>query len=123
MPYSLDWFRQDRVLELQLTGSMNLEEAKQINTALIAYLDKAETTLHMIADATTLESFPKNILQIKNTQAYLQHPKLGWILFVSKPNPLIRFFATTIAQVIATRLRMVATIDECAAILDKIGTN
>lgn len=123
MPYSVAWFRPNHVIQLQLIGSVTLDEAKQINAELVALLDQAESPIHMIADATTLESFPKNILQIKNTQAYLQHPQLGWILFVSKPNPLIRFFATTVAQVIGTRLRMVETISECVAILDKISSN
>lgn len=123
MPYSVDWFRPNHVIQLELIGNVSLEEAKHINTELLALLGQAETTVHMVADATTLENFPKNILQIKNTQAYLQHPKLGWIFFISQPNPLIRFFATTIAQVIGTRLRIVETIDEAVTIIDKIDFN
>lgn len=120
MPYTIEWFQPDHVLKLQLIGTVTLDEAWQINTALVDLLDQSESAIHLIADATPLENFPKNILEIKNTAAYMQHPKLAWIFFISKPNPLVRFFATAIAQVIGTRLRMVANDREALAIIGKI---
>lgn len=122
MPYQVQWHTDDLVGMAVVDGSFSEDELIEVSTALRdRFLEGAADTVHLICDATHVTEYPRNVFVIqKASNIYLQHPQMGWLVFIGSNNPFVKFLASTVTQIAGIRFKYAKTLDEAERILKKI---
>src|SRR5688572_33167539 len=92
MPFQMGWHKEARILKVLVCDDVSLSEAKSLDQALIQYLDSAQQPVHILFDASLVNTFPTSLVEIQNTLNSLNHSQLGWIAFIDgdgQCNPLL----------------------------------
>ncbi len=92
MPFQMGWHKENCIVKVLVCGDITLNDANNLNRALVEYLDCVQQPVHVLFDATQVNSFPTSHLQIKNTLTCMDHAQLGWIAFIddgAAANPLL----------------------------------
>jgi hypothetical protein len=85
MPYQIGWQKEKRIVKLMVHGDMTIAEAKNLNRTVLQYLDQAaNTSVHLLIDATQINRFPNSSLQIRTLFTFLEHPALGHLVFIDQ---------------------------------------
>ena len=119
MPYKDHWLVDKRVGMQQLSGVVTLEDAEASRNGYLRFLEEGEPLVHLLVDVASIEKFPTNLVALKHLAPNVDNPNLGWLLICGAGNPLLRFVASTIAQVAlrGLRLRMFNTTEEALTFL------
>lgn len=122
MAYKAFWYKENRVVYAELIGDFDAQEMIALNQHIRdEYLEKGEAPVHFICDATSLTGYPRNIKVIQEaTQISMKHPAMGWAILVGVDNPLVRYLASIIAQVIGLRFKVAGSLQEAESILEKL---
>ena len=108
MQFGLEWHMPRRVLILTVSGDVSLEELVQFNTAMLSHLEQGVPPVHLVSLGDNIRRVPTNILLIKQTLTYLQHPNMGWTIIVQeKANSLAGFMVSVAAQATGMKMRQV----------------
>jgi len=122
MPYQVSWYYEKRILYSRIEGDITLDEVKAMNDTIVQqYLPQGTPLVHSIVDVTRVGKYPMNVGQLSQAVKF-DNSTSGWLVVVSKANPIIRFFASVITQVSDTRFRMYSTVDEAVTFLAGVDT-
>lgn len=111
MPHTVEWLIQGRIIAVQVNGNITLQDVADIDQKTIALLDSAQTTVHIIADLEALGKFPFDVIGMRRTATYLQHPQLGLIVAYGT-SYIASTFAQLLTQLAGVRLHFARNRDE-----------
>jgi hypothetical protein len=108
MPFQHSWFVNQRVLHLQLTGDVSLEELTDAARVSNALVKSGIPLVHELIDMRDMRQFPNTLSKLAWLVPYLSEPDLGWVLVVTH-NVLVSFLSNTLGQISRARLRVFDT--------------
>ena len=100
MAYSLAWYQPDVVLHLTLDGHPTVAELQDIDQEVTAVLNGSRMKMRLLIDAANLKEGYQTANHLRDTQKYMNHPRLERILVVSdnKLNRLVTLLAFCVAH-------------------------
>ncbi len=122
MPYQTRYSVNERVIHNRLYGEMTPEDPAGFNAATLDLIRSGDAPVHLIFDTSSLE--PVNV-PLKNVVEMVTFPgenKLGWVIIVGE-NPFARFVGSMLMQAGRVKYRMVGSMDEAVAILQRMDTS
>jgi hypothetical protein len=119
MPYKIEWFQPASVVLVKVTGTAEIQDAENINQELLDYLDNASNMLHVLLDFTELASVPLHIHKASAAQAYMKHPRMGWLLVYGTDNGFLKMLGAIVTQLWRVRSRIFSTQAEALAFLEE----
>ncbi len=96
MPFQMGWHKENRIAKVLIYGDVTLAEVTSLDQEISEYLNEAELPVHILFDATQVNTFPTNVLQLREAITCITHPQLGWIAFIddgSPSNPLLNMLS------------------------------
>jgi hypothetical protein len=116
MSYTIDWLAEQRIILLDVTGEVTIDEIMLMQLGLYPLMREEEVPVHCVVDATktvrVLADLPQ-LGRIRVGDVDLQH---GWVLIVCQ-SPTIRFLAYFIAGLSGGRIRVCNSVVEALAFL------
>ncbi|MEO8610734.1 MAG: hypothetical protein ABI690_22745 [Chloroflexota bacterium] len=114
MPYADSWYIEKGVAIQRMYGNVTLEDAEAARNGLAKLLETGTTLVHVLVDVSEVERFPTNLFGIRRLTPNIDNPNLGWLIIYGAGNPLLRFIASTLAQLgmPGVRMRMFSRWDE-----------
>lgn len=108
MPYTLQYFPEQRLILIRVTGAVSLAENREIGLRISDTLEAVEpgVTSDLFFDLRTIGRFPTSISELRKTSAIIRSAKLGWIILLTGNNPLLKFVATVLIQLQTSSARM-----------------
>lgn len=107
MAYHIEWYQQNRIIFEKFFGTVTLEDVRNLTTQSSKMFAAGTPLIHVIVDLSEVESFPKTLGVIKEAIKSRPSPdRIGWAIIFGTKNPIIRFFASVLAQVSSERLRV-----------------
>jgi len=111
MDYQLDWHILRRVLMLTVSGDVSLNELVRFNKDVLKFLENGTAPIHLVSVGNNIRRVPTNLMLIKETVTYLQHPSMGWTIIVQeKANSLTGFMISVAAQATGMKLHQVKNV-------------
>jgi hypothetical protein len=119
MSYALSWYIPNRIVLFTLSDEMTDADVEHSTQELCTqYLDVGDAPVHILYDAHKLRGYPRNLSGLRrNSERYISHPKVGWLLLYGPNNPILLFFATTISQILRVKFRSVPSQAEALKVL------
>lgn len=100
MPFTFTWYAVGEALQLDLSGSLTLDEMQRISQRVIELLDECQQKVVLMIDASEMVAGYTTADQLRATQRYVDHPKLDALVVVasSKLNRLITLLAFNLVR-------------------------
>jgi hypothetical protein len=117
MPAENTWVVENRVMLTRLTGHITVEDMKASARRGTAMIESGIAPVYSLVDASQIEHFPLKLNELKSITEEGSSDKLSWIIIYGIPNRLLSFLATTFAQVIGKRYKVVNTQAEALAFI------
>ena len=118
MPTKTEWYLEKRIILSQAHGKITLDEFTLTGKLLDEYRQEGTAPIHWILDAREVEKPILDLGLARKTFQILKHEDFGWtIVLVAKPNRLMTFLASTVAQTLGIRYRLLHEMDEALAFL------
>ena len=117
--YELRWEENSRVFYVKFSGDLSLDELCECSASILNdYVDVGIAPVHMICDIGETTAFPKNVpILARETVAYLRHPNMGWLVFMSVENPVAKFVVSVLTQMVAVNSKNVKNLSEAMDVL------
>jgi len=124
MPYNISWSIEQRIMLIEVSGNITLEEFKQMHDESFTYLVQSPHKVHAIADLNQFEAIPTNIRMLFSATNKEKHPNQGMtVLVMPKMSGIIRFVASLIMQTLRLEYRVCENIDDALKILQRIDVD
>ncbi|MAU10249.1 MAG: hypothetical protein CL607_10535 [Anaerolineaceae bacterium] len=120
--YSIEWLIPSKVFYVKMWDSLTLDELIACNEIVRdKYLDAVDDKIHMVAEFKDVESFPRNLRDIKYaTSIYTNHENMGWAVLIGFKHPLVKFLASVLTQMANMNMKTVADKTEALDVLRRI---
>jgi hypothetical protein len=113
MEYEFEWHIPKRVLVLTVSGDVSVDDLVRFNQSMINNLEQGSAPVHLVSIGHNIQRVPTNLMLIKETVTFLQHPNMGWIVIVQeKANPLTGFIVSVASQATGMKMRHVKSITD-----------
>jgi hypothetical protein len=122
MPYEVSWYIKGRVMQTRIYGNVTMDELYAIDKELTALLESSSTVVHSLGDMTGLETHPNSVLELQNSQTYLKHPRMGWLVIYGYESKILNLISTLMKQVFRVRLCVLKSQTEAVAFLREKDT-
>jgi hypothetical protein len=122
MAVNISWYAENRVILAQVEGVVDDEGMNASNTTITNLLDKGQAPVHLIVDTTDLKKFPTNLSALRNSQAYLTHSNVGWVIVINT-NPLLNYLAHILTAIAKVKSRTVKTFAEGEQLLTSLDSS
>jgi hypothetical protein len=109
MPTVIEWYVPQRIIYVQISRTLSLEQLKGINTDVISMLDSGTAPVHVFADTRYLESVHRGLRSTTRSVTALRHPKHGWTVYFGKPAPFIRFMINAVSRIMQAKFSIQST--------------
>jgi hypothetical protein len=120
MPYRFEWYVEGRVILEEAYGNVTIEELVRFNAEVTTLIiEKGIPPVHVIVDLTRVEKYPSSLREVMSTMRQKAPEKVGWMLIVTE-NPIMRFVASMVFQLVRLRLRTFATMEQAKGFLAEI---
>jgi hypothetical protein len=120
MPILVEWLVPHKVIFERSWGDVT-PDAAEFDRLVIEHIDSSSAPLvHMIGDVREMTATPK--FGGLKMMRFLQHPRLGWYIFVGVENRIIKMFGTAVLQIFRVRHRFVSSTAEALAFLQKVDS-
>ena len=121
MPFEITWYEKDRIVNARAVGNLSLEEIDAANRRIIELVNQGLSPVHLFIDVGSVGKVPTNLNQMKKSMEILNNPKMGWAILIGA-NPVARFLASVISQVMKIRFSIVSTMEEALTFLARQDT-
>jgi hypothetical protein len=114
------WMVQGRVLLVQFSGVLTLEDVHQMNMQALVLMEEAlPPHVDVIANGTLVTQFDKDLVNVRNLSGSLgKHPMLNWHIIVDPdPNPAMKFLGSIVFKLLGARYRVMSSIDDALEFL------
>jgi hypothetical protein len=115
------WTVPGRVMLVQFSGTLGIEDVIQMNEKALVLMEEAlPPHVNVIVDSTLVTKFAPALMNIKNLRSMLgKHPMVNWHIIVSPdPHPAMRFVGSMVFNLLGARLRVTPTVDEAIQFLE-----
>jgi hypothetical protein len=109
MPGEVSWYIEKRVIAVQLSGKLTVEELQENSKIIETYIQNGVVPLILFIDLREVTKFPTNfkaLLQTAGSSPILKTS--GWIVMLS-PNSLLNFFGVLASKVTQVPIRIFNT--------------
>lgn len=120
METKVAWYLENRIILAHVADDNTIEDLAVINKAIVQYLEQGTAPIHLLIDVTEMGSIPSNIAKIKQTFTYLDHPSIGWSLFIGHMNAIEKFIVSITTQMSKLDAKTVDTIEDAIAVLNRV---
>lgn len=121
MPYSMSWFIEKRVMLIEVSGRIDLEEFERLHKDAFAYVAESPYRVHAIADLSRFEGMPTNFRMLAAATNKEKTANQGMtVLVMPKLVRVVRFVCSLIMQTLHLEYRMCETIDEAVQIIQNV---
>jgi hypothetical protein len=117
MPFRIEWFVEGRVMSIVNEGRLTKEDLHQQNTDISHMLDSGTAPIHIVTDNTKLANIPNQLQVIIAELQGLQHPSLGWMIFITSRNRVVRFLYRMLTRILRLKYEQAKSFDEALKIL------
>ena len=118
MPTETQWYLEKRIIISRARGEITLDEFTSMGKVLDEYRQEGTAPVHWILDTREVKKPILDLGLARKTFQILKHEDFGWtMVLVSKPNRLMSFLASAVAQTLGLRYRLVHELDEALAFL------
>jgi hypothetical protein len=120
--YQLEWTIPDKVFYIKYWDSLTLDELMEATTLIKEqYLDNHEGPIHMMADLSELQDFPKRVNELhKAMDLFARHPSMGWVILIGFRNPVVNFLASLLTQVTNLNMKTESSQERALDILKRV---
>jgi hypothetical protein len=120
MPYKISWYDK-RTLLVELIGEISSDDFIRMTNESFALVEAANERIDAIVDQSQAQSLPLNINTLSKSIPRNKNANQGMsILVIPKMNPIGRFAASTLLQILGLEYRIAQSMEEAEAILQKI---
>lgn len=122
MPYDFDWYIEGRVVSGNLWGVQTLDELVESNEKINGLLDDSTGVLtHLLINDEQLDEIPTNLLAVRKTLTYANHPKLGWVVMIgTKKRGVKDYLIELLAKIARARYCRFPTFEDAVEHLKKV---
>lgn len=118
MPFQHTWLIPDKVVLIEMSGDVTLDELKASAMQTLDVLTHASNTIHEIIDQTHMDSVATNLTDINRfTRPVTTHPMMGYIIVCGITHPMLRFIASVVGQLSGTSTHITATYADALTLL------
>jgi hypothetical protein len=114
------WIVQGRVMLVQFSGVLTLEDVHQMNAKALVLMGEAlPPHIDVIANGTLVTQFDRDLVNVRNLSGSLgKHPLLNWHIIVDPdPNPAMKFLGSIVFKLLGARYRVMDTIEDALSFL------
>jgi hypothetical protein len=114
------WIVQGRVMLVQFSGVLTLEDVQAMNTQAAVLMEEAlPPHVDVIANGTYVTQFDRHLINVRNLRGSLgKHPLVNWHIIVDPdPNPAMQFLGSIVFKLLGARYRVMKTIEEALSFL------
>ncbi|HVU10531.1 MAG TPA: hypothetical protein VHD90_04605 [Phototrophicaceae bacterium] len=122
MAYETRYSVNERVIHNRLYGEMTPEDPAGFNTATLDLIRSGDAPVHLIFDTSDLQPVGVPLKDVLEMVTFPGENKLGWVIIVGE-NPFARFVGSLLMQAGRVKYRMVGSLDEAVAILQRMDTS
>lgn len=124
MSYTIEWLIPDHILKVVLPEQFDKAAIQPYDRELVAYLDQATQTLHLIADVRWVDRMSIPPLSILTHLEHITHPRLGWVVTIGLNRSLFfRLVTNVMRSLTGFRIHDVASIEDALAYLERVDEN
>ena len=124
MKYVLDWHIPNRVLVLNVSGDVSLDDLEHFNNDMNHYLEHGLLPIHLISIGDNIRRVPTNLMAIKQTVTFVHHSNMGWAIIVQeKANPVTGFMLTVAVQATGMKMCRAKNIHDGLVILSRLDSS
>jgi hypothetical protein len=121
MSYTISWFIEKRVMLIELSGRVELEEFERLHNEAFAYVAESPYRVHAIADLSRFEGMPTNFKMLTSATNKEKTANQGMtVLVMPKLARIIRFVGSLVMQTLHLEYRICETIDDAVQIIQHI---
>jgi len=122
MPVDLNWLLEGRILYIQLTGVLTIDDIKDASQRGVDMLDPSmNLPVHTIHDSRNIIEPPKNVRALfEVSKAALQDPRLGWMINVSSQNQFLTYMITMMGKLTGSEFRFESSVSEALNFLQMV---
>lgn len=122
MKTNIEWLIPERVALLTVVGDVDVQDLHEMDAAIVRILDEGTQPVHIICDTSGMGNVPNSVNDLRNSQTYFTHPKLGWLLVIGL-NPVTSFMARVVGNVTKMNVKTANSVEEAQQILGRIDSN
>ncbi|MEL6148049.1 MAG: hypothetical protein AAFU54_12085 [Chloroflexota bacterium] len=124
MPYNISWHIQDRVMLIEISGNISVQEFEQLHRDSFEYVGQSSYKVHAIADVSDFSAAPANVRMLVSATNEEKDDRQGMTVLVAPNLPKIfGFLASVILQSLRLEYRICDTREEAIEILRRIDTD
>lgn len=120
MPVEVKWHQEGHIIYNRFYGDVSFDDLQESNRLCNQMVVDAPTKIHMIVEITEMDSFPTQLSQFGDVIKMLSStPNIGATMIVGA-NRIARFVTNVVSQLARLEFRMVDTMAEAEAILNRV---
>lgn len=120
MAHYISWLVPERILQIEVQGSVTLDQITELNAAVSNYIQPAQAPVHLIIKSRDLQINQLSIRAVQERITLLRNPRMGWIIF-ALDHPFVRFFATAVTQFARfEQVRFVSSVEVATSLLNTL---
>ena len=100
MSFEIIWQQPQRVVHIRFYGEDMDSSIEQAQHQLEHELAEMEGKVHVIVDLSAVTQRPPSLAHVRQQIFFQKSEKLGYTVFVIGHNPIIRYFASMLAQLL-----------------------
>lgn len=118
MPAQITWLIEGKVLHIRSWGRLTIEDFQMNKDIIMEMLNTATSPIvHTLLDETDVEAMPRNMVALRESTTWTNHPRFGWAISYGNDERFLNFVTSFISQVARIRYRRFATAAEAIAFL------
>jgi len=122
MPVEVTWYLEDRIIYSKYSGNVTIEDVRNGTQQVKKFAYQGTPLVHNIANMLEIETFPKNLRQIRNAIEQLDNNILGWTVIINR-NKLLRFIVSTVSQLARARFLIFDNQEDALAFLYRMDAS
>lgn len=116
MAYQVSWYLADRVLLVQISGVISLDELRRVRDDCWTLSESGTQPVHAIVDLSGIESVPHNLNEIAKLMSESKPNSTGFSMLIIK-NRVVRFLGETLYQLLRLDMRNADSVEAAGAAL------
>jgi len=118
MTQESSWYIPNRVVYLNLSGDISMDDAIDMGKTNLDFLNAGEPPVHFIIDATEIGSAPLRLSLATEASSWVKHDNIGWVVIVGMSG-FPKFLLTVIHNTLRFKMGNANSIPEAVEWLTK----
>jgi hypothetical protein len=115
MPYHVSWLYATKVVLISFSGVLTANGISDESSITLQMIAEGTAPVHVVVDFLAVDKVALSLLDLKRISAPSE-TNVGWTIFVGT-NPVVKFFASVIIQILHTRYAFLNTLEDAVSFL------